>query len=118
MATFVLKQYRRSLPNFPAGRLVLQETVEAADDSAAIAAARPFLKDLVSEEFVRLEDENGQAVAVWVSFLCWQRQPSRTPNRTFQSSWGADTRAAERPTKVKKRPTVRNTPPSVEDHLT
>jgi hypothetical protein len=48
-----------------AGKLIFQKAVEVADDDAAIAAAQPLLRTLSSDEFIRLEDLSGHAVAYW-----------------------------------------------------
>ena len=65
MATYLLKQYRRGLPDFAGGKLVLQEAIEVVDDDAAIVAAQPWLKTLGPDGFVRLEDQAGRVVAYW-----------------------------------------------------
>jgi hypothetical protein len=66
MARYLLKQYHRSLPEWDAGKLIMQKAVEVADDDAAIAAAQRLLRKLSSNEFIRLEDQAGHVVACWI----------------------------------------------------
>ena len=56
MARYLLKQYHRSLSDLDAGKLIFQKAVDVANDDAAIAAARPLLRKLGTNEFIRLKD--------------------------------------------------------------
>ena len=65
MAIYYLKQYGQSLPGLSARKLIAQQLVESDDDQAAKAAAKVFLKELGSNEFLNLENEAGSVVAAW-----------------------------------------------------